>query len=327
MPRSDVIQVNFFQPFLRKLDSEGVNTNLLLKKAELNRFDLGNGESYVPLPLMYKLFNEIKKECAINTFLPFFEDTIHYKGMEDYASLFSAKTLLGACNYAVKYAHCHNTAERDKLEIHGDKARFIIEFLDRSQPGKEQLIEIHIALLLSFTQQACGPGWIPDEIHLPLDWMPDLSRYLPPEHHVKIRLNEPHIAIVYPAYVLNTPLHKTPHANPTFLLNQMNTMKGKLEHILESNQPGFVPTLRYASNVFGISPRALQMKLRIENTSYSEILDNWRFRRATKQIRENSISIKLLSEQLGYHNVQNFHRAFKRWTNTTPRNYRESVKI
>ena len=112
MPRSDVIQVNFFQPFLNKLKRDGGNIDKLTRKAQLNHFDLEDGNNFVPLPSVYKLFNEIKKEYKLESFLPFFSDTIRYKGMVDYASLFSANTLLGACRYAEKYAHCHNTAER-----------------------------------------------------------------------------------------------------------------------------------------------------------------------------------------------------------------------
>ena len=325
MPRPDVIQVNFFQPFLQKLRIDGRKVDKLVKKAQLNHYDLDDGDKFVPLPLVYKLFEGIKKEYGIDSFLPFFGNTIRYKGMEDYASLFSAKTLLGACNYAVKYAHCHNTAERDSLEIKGDQAMFKIEFLDKDQPGKEQLIEIHIGLLLSFTQQACGPDWTPDEIYLPLDYLPDLSAYLPSHHGVLIKLKQPYIALSYPAKILDTPFQQNPHATPEQLLDQISSMSGRLEQLFESTQPGFVPTLGYASNAFGMSPRSLQMKLRIENNSYSEILDNWRSRKAIKKVRESSVSIKELSEQLGYHNVQNFHRAFKRWTSTTPHRFRESI--
>ena len=324
MPRSDVIQVNFFQPFLERLKLDGRNVESLTRKAQLNHYDLENGDNFVPLPLMYRLFEEIKKVYNIDSFLPFFGDTIRYKGMEDYASLFSARTLLGACNYAVNYAHCHNTAEKDRLEINGDKARFIIEFLDKDQPGKEQLIEIHIGLLLSFTQLACGQDWTPDEIYLPLNSLPDLSDYLPPDHQVIIRLNQPYIALVYPTELLKTPFHRSPHSEPAELLAQMNSMSGRLEQLFESAHSGFVPTLRFAANVFGMSPRSLQLKLKAENTSYSEILEAWRFQKAIEKVRENSLTIRELSEQLGYHNVQNFHRAFKRWTSTTPSRYRAS---
>ena len=325
MPRSDVIQVNFFQPFLNKLKREGGNIEKLARKAHLNHFDLEDGNNFVPLPSVYKLFDEIKKEYHLESFLPFFSDTIRYKGMEDYTSLFSAKTLLGACRYAEKYAHCHNTAERNSLEINGRRAKFIIKFLDKDKPGKDQLIEIHIGLLLSFTQQACGADWVPDEIHLPLVRVPDLKKYLPSDHQVLIRLNEPHIALVFPEEVLNRPFQQNPHTNPEYLLAQMSSMSGKLIQLFESAQPGFVPTLGYASNIFGMSARALQMKLKTENTTYSELLDDWRFRKAITKVNDNSISIKELSSLLGYHNVQNFHRAFKRWTSSTPRRYRESV--
>ena len=40
-------------------------------------------------------------------------------------------------------------------------------------------------------------------------------------------------------------------------------------------------------------------------------------------LRENQLSVKEISERLGYADISHFSRAFKKWTSVTPKFYRE----
>jgi AraC-like DNA-binding protein len=59
-------------------------------------------------------------------------------------------------------------------------------------------------------------------------------------------------------------------------------------------------------------------------TSLSSLLDEDRRERALLMLRTTDLSIAEIGDRLGYHNTQNFERAFRRWTATTPTTYRRS---
>ena len=70
-----------------------------------------------------------------------------------------------------------------------------------------------------------------------------------------------------------------------------------------------------------MSVRKLQRALEKENTSYQQVLDLYRERKALAMLKENRVAMKEMAYQLGFANQSAFTRAFKRWTGTTPRKY------
>jgi len=68
--------------------------------------------------------------------------------------------------------------------------------------------------------------------------------------------------------------------------------------------------------------RTLKRKLMAAGTSYSALLDEARLDRASRLLRSDRRSIDEIAFTLGYSDVANFTRAFRRWTGTTPAAYR-----
>ncbi|MEH6344278.1 MAG: AraC family transcriptional regulator ligand-binding domain-containing protein [Bermanella sp.] len=73
-----------------------------------------------------------------------------------------------------------------------------------------------------------------------------------------------------------------------------------------------------------ISPRILRRKLTEEGVSYTELLDACRQKLAFNLISDSSISLSRLSSVLGFCDQSNFSRAFKRWSGSTPLQYRNN---
>ncbi|KXO86262.1 AraC family transcriptional regulator [Acinetobacter venetianus] len=92
--------------------------------------------------------------------------------------------------------------------------------------------------------------------------------------------------------------------------------------IIENLATGEIQQQEIAKSL-GLSTRSLQRKLSLENTSYSEILDNTRQELAISYIKNNSYSITEIAYILGFTDVSSFTRAFRRWTNLSPLHYRE----
>jgi AraC-like DNA-binding protein len=76
-----------------------------------------------------------------------------------------------------------------------------------------------------------------------------------------------------------------------------------------------------------MSARSLQMKLAAKDTSFQEILDSTRHSLALGYMEQSAISITEAAYLLGFSEVSNFTRAFKRWTGKSPRDFRQSLGL
>ena len=93
--------------------------------------------------------------------------------------------------------------------------------------------------------------------------------------------------------------------------------------ILKNLAYGEVDQIHVAKEM-ALSPRMLQRRLKEEGTSYTELLDNCRHKLAVKLISHNKLALSEVTYILGFSDQSNFSRAFKRWTGTSPHQYRDS---
>jgi AraC-like DNA-binding protein len=82
--------------------------------------------------------------------------------------------------------------------------------------------------------------------------------------------------------------------------------------------------LEDAARALNLTPRTLIRRLDAENTSFQEIKDGLRRDIAIRDLSLGAKSIEAVSQDVGFASAANFHRAFKRWTGTTPGSYRRS---
>lgn len=80
--------------------------------------------------------------------------------------------------------------------------------------------------------------------------------------------------------------------------------------------------LRKLAKALGTSPRSLQRTLASHRSSYQLLIDDVRRELALRYLGEGRLSIHEIAFFLGFSQVSAFHRAFKRWTATTPKAYR-----
>jgi AraC-like DNA-binding protein len=66
----------------------------------------------------------------------------------------------------------------------------------------------------------------------------------------------------------------------------------------------------------------LKRKLAALGTSYSAILDETRRQRALLLLEDRGLPLAEIAGRLGYTELPNFTRAFRKWTGTTPAAYR-----
>jgi AraC-like DNA-binding protein len=92
--------------------------------------------------------------------------------------------------------------------------------------------------------------------------------------------------------------------------------------LLNSSKNGF-PALEVVARHFHMTPRTLHRKLVKENSSYQSILDSTRHLLAIRYLDQPNMTLQEIAYVLGYAELSNFRRAFKRWEGIAPSEYRE----
>jgi len=105
---------------------------------------------------------------------------------------------------------------------------------------------------------------------------------------------------------------------PDFDMSLRETVMLFLQSVLSTNRC----TLENTAVALSMSAKKLQRSLAEEGTSFSQILDDVRRKRALTLLRNPGVKIKLIAGMLDYSNTAAFTLAFKRWTGMSPIVYR-----
>ena len=84
------------------------------------------------------------------------------------------------------------------------------------------------------------------------------------------------------------------------------------------------PTVGEAAERLGMSRRSLQRKLQDHGTTFMGLIEDTKRDAAIFYLMQNKSAAKV-ALLLGFRNATSFHRAFKRWTGTTPLDYRRRM--
>ncbi|PJZ44893.1 MULTISPECIES: AraC family transcriptional regulator [Leptospira] len=89
---------------------------------------------------------------------------------------------------------------------------------------------------------------------------------------------------------------------------------------------GIENTMEEMAKKMKISTRTLRRRLKNEGITYKHIANDIIKNKAFRLLESTNLSIEKISEKLGYSDPANFYHAFKNWTGTTPRKFREDFR-
>ena len=111
------------------------------------------------------------------------------------------------------------------------------------------------------------------------------------------------------------------------LIAKLTTQGHFVDHVrmLVLARPGFFPDIDYVAEKMGMSTRTLRRRLKEENSSYRELLDEIRFGLAKEYLGNTNLSMEEICGLLGYSESGNFSHAFRRWSGQSPREWRQAA--
>jgi AraC-like DNA-binding protein len=99
------------------------------------------------------------------------------------------------------------------------------------------------------------------------------------------------------------------------------TLSARVRRLLLERQHGF-PSLNVTARMLHMTPRTLHRKLVAEGSSYRGELEAVRHVLALEHVKSGRFSMDEIAYRLGYTDLANFRRAFKRWEGMPPSEYR-----
>jgi AraC-like DNA-binding protein len=193
------------------------------------------------------------------------------------------------------------------------------------------LIETQFGICVSLHRDIMGPSFAAREFHVTYRPPDDTAKY-PDIFGCPVLFGESENRLVFDA----TWLDGTPKLGNdiTFatvvelcdrLMDELQLgagVAGKVRRVLLTNlmQPRSFGDIAGDVNM---SERTLRRKLREENTSFRNLLDELRMEMAVKYLRDTDLTVEAISESLGFSDAANFRQAFRRWTKAAPHAFRD----
>jgi len=106
-------------------------------------------------------------------------------------------------------------------------------------------------------------------------------------------------------------------------LLETNSTVENLKQVLFMRFKGRIPTIEEAAAALNITSRNLQRKLQQEQTTFRDIAGKIRKEIAFQLMQNPAIKISEVSDILGYSDLTAFRKAFRSWTNSSPRAIRK----
>ena len=96
--------------------------------------------------------------------------------------------------------------------------------------------------------------------------------------------------------------------------------------LIDALLPKGYPPIDDVAQLLRLSPRTFQRLLNAEGVGYAELVDRCRCSVACDSLKHTQQPVKDIAVALGYRDASSFSRAFRRWTGTAPRVYRNQSR-
>lgn len=152
--------------------------------------------------------------------------------------------------------------------------------------------------------------------------------------HVRIfgtmpRFDSAHDSLGFASRLLDEPMRQRDEALADLLeryavqaIRSVPSSQTASERVRELLRSGIDPGIEEVARRLGCSARSLQRALRNEGTSYAKISIEMRRALAERLLARGELAIAEVAFALGFSDVPAFHKAFLRWTGSTPGEYR-----
>jgi AraC-like DNA-binding protein len=318
--------------FVDYVEKRGTVREVMLEAARLSEADLADPDGRVPLTAVYDGIEAAREATGDACLGLHFATSLELEDMDALGFLMITSPTFGAVlDRVFRYQRMWAEGEHYEMFVEGERVRVTYEQYGPPRPAHVQMAQ------MSFCDFVVnGSRYIPglefECVRFRHEQPPEAAEYAR-VFGVPIEFGAAFDEVRFPARLLELPLPDANAALCSFFdrytrdkLEQIpgeSSVVGRVRALLRKQLPEGRVLLEQLAQQLHMSPRTLQRRLGEEGTSLHAQLDEVR-RQQALYFLEAGVAIAELSWLLGYSDPSAFHRAFKRWTDTSPEAWRSA---
>jgi AraC-like DNA-binding protein len=312
------------------LRSFGLDPATVIAGAGFDRELLKDADALIPYVALDRLIGVCTREAAC----PHFGLLLGQKGGP--ASLGPLGLLIQhapdvgtALRELVLYLHLHDRGAAPGLDLYPAGAALSYSIYEPRVESGDQIADGALAIAFNIMKSLCGPNWVPSEVVLPRARPADVTPYQR-FFQAPVRFDSEQAALIFPAEWLervpprsDADLHRFIEAQLHERFDQADLAFGaQVRRILRTQMMNRRVSVEAVARLFNMHRRTLSRRLRLEGTSFDEILDEVRFEIASQLVADTEMPLSQVAAALDYSEASAFTRAFRRWSGSSPRDWR-----
>ena len=248
-----------------------------------------------------------------------------YKGQVLEYLFLSSPTFGEGLRRAQNYQRLLSDAANTDFFIEGDEACMVLDAASSEVSRLRHFNECFVQGLITFFRSITDDSFYPSRIEF------EHQREHGQEHVIDVLgcdviFGAKENRLYFPATLLShASLHERFASEQVARLEKKDIV-GQVERIVAELLDSGEVTLDAVAERLGIKPRTLRTRLTEAETSFNQVLADFRYRLARQLLATTDESIDEIVYLTGFSEPSTFYRAFKRWSSMTPIEYRKTAQ-
>ena len=332
MTSVSTVQAKAVEKIIRAAAARGVPARKLCQAVNLDREGLDDPDRRIPFAQLVALYEQAAKLTNDDAFGLHIGETVDPKAFDviGYAAV-NSSTLGEAFDRAVRYNSIWTNGSYLAIEKGSPLTRISYIYVDGSITERRHDAEVTFAALASLSRNITNSDLSPTQITFQHDRPRNTAEHIR-IFNCPVEFSAPANQYFVESRALDLPITRADpglcavldrHAEALMAKYPVNeTLVERVRTIIKNELRGGNASLEWIAHNLSMSGRTLQRKLREHGTSHQELLDQMRRDLAMRYLAEPEMAICEVAYLLGFSESSALHRAFKRWTGQTPKEFR-----
>ena len=328
------IQAKAVEKIVRAAGVHGVKPESLYESVNFDASILEDPDSRIPFAQIVALYEKAAELTGDDNFGLHIGENVNLSAFDvlGYCAL-NSSTLGAAFARVARYHSIWTDGALFTLESANTTSAIVYRYVETSLPTHRQDSEMTLATVTTLCRKIATPDFAPTAVEFQHAAPANIS-----EHrrifNCAVKFNAPSNRLSFPSSFLSLPIAKADASLCAVLDRHAEELLAKypprdslidqVRNLIAGEFRGGEPSLERIADHLGLTPRTLQRKLQELGTSYNDVLDQMRRQLAMRYLREPQMAICEVAYLLGFSESSSFHRAFKRWTGVTPKEFRSN---